>query len=39
MYQSLRLDLNSRPHVVFFPPTDGSAGETHPHDEMHHHAH
>jgi glyoxylase-like metal-dependent hydrolase (beta-lactamase superfamily II) len=39
MYQSLRLDLNSQPHVVFFPPTDDGAGETHPHDEMHEHAH
>jgi glyoxylase-like metal-dependent hydrolase (beta-lactamase superfamily II) len=39
MYQSLRLDLNSKPHVVFFPPTDASAGETHPHDQMHDHAH
>jgi glyoxylase-like metal-dependent hydrolase (beta-lactamase superfamily II) len=39
MYQSLRLDLNRQPHVVFFPPTDGGAGETHPHDEMHDHAH
>jgi glyoxylase-like metal-dependent hydrolase (beta-lactamase superfamily II) len=39
MYQSLRLDLNSQPHVVFFPPTDDGAGETHPHDQMHDHAH
>jgi hypothetical protein len=25
MYQSLRLDSNVLPHVVFFPPADGSA--------------
>ena len=34
MYQSLRLDLNNEPYVVFFPPTDDSAG-----DERHEHAH
>jgi glyoxylase-like metal-dependent hydrolase (beta-lactamase superfamily II) len=39
MFQSLRLDLNTQPHVVFFPPTDDGAAETHPHAEMHDHGH
>lgn len=31
MYQSLRLDDNVEPHVVFFPPTDGSDACGHEH--------
>jgi glyoxylase-like metal-dependent hydrolase (beta-lactamase superfamily II) len=41
MYQSLRLDLNNKPFVVFFPPTDGSAQDPHQlaHGDSHDHAH
>ena len=31
MYQSLRLDDNAEPHVVFFPPTDGADNCVHDH--------
>jgi glyoxylase-like metal-dependent hydrolase (beta-lactamase superfamily II) len=35
MYQSLRLDENAEPHVVFLPPTEGQ----HPHADHHAHEH
>lgn len=39
MYQSLRLDDNVEPFVVFFPPTDGSAAGAHSHECTHDDAH
>jgi hypothetical protein len=39
MYQSLRLDLNNEPFVVFFPPTDDEASADVPHDHLHDHTH
>lgn len=39
MYQSLRLDLNAKPHVVFFPPEDDANAGEHPHDQLHNHGH
>ena len=37
MYQSLRLDLNREPYVLFFPPTDDATTGSEPCD--HDHAH
>jgi hypothetical protein len=39
MYQSLRLDLNREPYVVFFPPTEDDAVGGEAHECAHDHSH